>query len=214
MGRIAVILLLLAAGCAASPTDRQTDLAVFAALMTGAFATAPDDPEYNFIDRRALARVAGADGLWLYTQLNTGEEKRVYRQRLSQLTLSAAGDAIIQRTYGLKTPDAFVDAWATPGRLDNLTEEDFEPYFNEGCEQIWRQTAPGAWAGYVDPATCKVFSERRQAEIAIEAEARTDGDIYRQTERGFDADGAQLFGTAPGELIALYRRYGNMETGR
>lgn len=49
-------------------------------------------------------------------------------------------------------------------------------------------------------ATCRVYSSRRQSKIAIVAEAQLGIDVLRQTERGFDLQGEQLFGSLPGEF--------------
>lgn len=175
-----------------------------ATLMVGTFQTAPDDSENTIRDRRLRITSPEFDGVWLYYQLNTGEEWGVYRQRVVALTDD--GDNVVQKTYGLKDPESAVDIWDRPAQLASLSRDDIEPYFDEGCEQVWARDETEQWRGYVDPETCKIFSERRQANISIEAEARINQTTYRQTERGYDAEGNQLFGTAPGEFIVLYRQ--------
>ncbi|MEM8987530.1 MAG: chromophore lyase CpcT/CpeT [Pseudomonadota bacterium] len=183
----------------------QADIAAFAALMADTFETAPDDPKNNFRDRRFAITAPELEGTWLYYQLNTGPQKQLYRQRVIQLSLTADGEGVLQSTYALKGPEKYVDAWQTPGVLEALTPEDIDPYFDKGCGQVWRPDGSG-WRGYVDPATCRVFSERRQSYISIEAEAWLDDRNYWQAERGFDANGNQLFGTEPGEFIELFRQ--------
>ncbi|MEM9169133.1 MAG: chromophore lyase CpcT/CpeT [Pseudomonadota bacterium] len=185
-------------------SDAET-LERFADLMTDTFATAPDDPDNNFVDRRVRVASAALPGVWLYYQLNTGPERKLYRQRVIELARADDG-AIVQTTYELKAPETYVDGWDRPAALNALTPDDLEPFANQGCAQVWRLTTEGAWRGRVDPATCRIFSQRRGEEIAIEAEAILDDETYRQTERGFDASGAKLFGSEPGDFIVLYRQ--------
>lgn len=187
------------AGADAAPIDQLST------LMTGYFQTADDDPKNTIRDRRIRLNAADFDGVWFYYQLNTGAEWKVYRQRVVQLT-SGDNGGVIQTTYGLKDPARFVDLWDKPDVLASVTSDDIEPYFEEGCEQNWQVSTDGAWRGYVNPTSCKIFSERRQAPISIEAEAILDQDTYRQTERGFDENGNKLFGTPVGEFIVLYRQ--------
>lgn len=192
----------------AAPDTRLNgpDIEALAQSMTDVFETAPDDPDNDIRDHRVRVDAPALEGVWIYYQLNTGPERKVYRQRLIRLSLADDGDTIIQETFGLNDAAAYVDAWDNTGLLNALTPDDFDSYFDKGCEQRWRATGDNAWAGYVDPETCKIYSERRQANISIEAEAYLDDEAYRQTERGFDAQGEQLFGGVPGELIVLYRQ--------
>lgn len=174
-------------------------------LMEGTFETAPDDPKDNFRDRRVRITSNALEGTWLYYQLNTGPEKKLYRQRLIRLSSKDDGSTVIQETYGLNSPDKFVDLWNNQSLLASISQGDFEPYFDKGCEQVWTKS-DDLWTGYVNPKTCKIFSERRQSTISIEAEAQLTVQIYRQTERGYDETGKQLFGGTPGEFITLYRQ--------
>ena len=176
-----------------------------AALMTDIFETAPDDPDNDISDQRVRINAPALDGVWLYYQLNTGAERNLYRQRVISLSAADDGRTVLQRTYVLKEPERYVDAWSEPTLLTAMTPEQIEPFFEAGCEQVWRPD-DGGWRGYVDPTTCRIFSERRQSYISIEAEARLDETAYRQTERGYDRDSNMLFGTAPGAFIVLYRQ--------
>lgn len=143
-------------------------------------------------------------GVWFYTQLNTRPERKLYRQRLSHLKISEDGSAIVQTTYGLNTPEKYVDAWNHPVLLSTLKPEDFTRYFKTGCEQVWRPADDGAWMGYVDPQTCVITSKRRGKDIRIESEGYLSKDVYRTNERGYDMDMTFLWGTKPGEMITLY----------
>ena len=207
MGILAVLSACTSPGLSGEEDSSSTSrLESFASLMEGAYATAPDDPENNFTDRRVRITSPSLEGVWLYYQLNTGAERKLYRQRVISLTLASDGESIIQKTYGLQDADNYINAWEKPNLLRAMTRNDISLYFDEGCEQVWREVAAQSWQGYVDPENCKIFSERRQAEISIEAEARLTSTNYYQTERGFDADGNKIFGSEPGGFIKLFRQ--------
>ena len=188
---------------AQSPTQGSE----LAALMIGTYETAPDDSKNNFVDMRVALEPLGP-GHWVYYQLNTGPDRGVYRQRVLQLT-DQPDDHVLQTTWSLKNPEAFVIDASAPGPLGTITMADLKPALEEGCDQIWSYDETkdgGPWVGVVDPATCKIFSERRQDEIAIKAEARLSAVTLYQTEKGFDESGQQLFGDPEGQFIVLYRQ--------
>lgn len=174
-------------------------------LMLGHFATAPGNTNATIIDRRIAFNVRGAEGVWFYSQLNTGENLAIYRQRFHQLSLSDDGSKVIQRSFVPRDPERFVDAWENHDVIALLSEDDMEPALGEGCEQVWTREANGIWRGKVDPRSCEIFSERRQAVIRIGAEGFYDGDTMGTTERGFDADMNPIWGSQPGEFITLTR---------
>lgn len=196
--------LLGAVGLAACVSTPAPGADALADMMSGTFQTDPAR-ESQVRDRRVPIAPLSEQGRWFYYQVNSGADDAVYRQRIMQLVPGADG-RIIQQTYGLKTPEEYIDAWKTPGLLDGLSMADIEPYFESGCEQVWQMQAGGIWSGYVDPKTCVIFSERRQKDIRIEAEALVDGDTYRMTERGYDIDMQQIWGSEPGEYLVLYRQ--------
>lgn len=175
-----------------------------AQLMENTFQTAADDTESNFTDRRVIVSADGLSGTWVYLQLNTGAEKKLYRQRLFNLTMSDDGERVVQTTYELKAPEKYVDAWTNPKLLNALTTDDFDPYFTTGCEQHWQKNEAGTWSGYVDPKLCVITSKRRGKQIRIESEGQLSADMYRTNERGYDMDMTFLWGTKPGEYISMF----------
>jgi hypothetical protein len=119
------------------------------------------------------------------------------------MLLDRDGGQIVQasRTLreGLDWPDEI-------GRFSfaTLKSEDFIPVLPKGCNSIWRRIDSG-FSGYLDPESCRVFSERQQMWRKIEAETIVTVDGLRQTERGFTDAGEMLFGTPPGEYHVLER---------
>lgn len=199
-------LLVLVSGLTAcqSTASDKADITAFVSLVENTFETPAEGAENNIRDRRVRIVSDALDGVWFYTQLNTGPERKLYRQRISNLSLSQDEGAIIQKTYGLNQPEKYVDAWDNPELLGDLKRTDFKSYFDEGCEQIWRPQADGSWLGYVDPKSCVISSKRRNKDIRIESEGFLSKDIYRTNERGYAMDMTFLWGTQPGEYIDLF----------
>ena len=198
------LLLLAACGQTLAPSNDAVDIETFTKLLERTFETAPTNAEHNIRDRRVRVEAQALDGYWFYAQLNTGAERKLYRQRLSHITLSKDETAIVQKTYEFNTPEVYVDGWNTPYKLAALTPDDFKSYFQAGCEQIWTPDSKGGWLGYVDPKTCIISSKRRNKDIRIESEGYLREDIYRTNERGYEMDMTFLWGTKPGEMIDLF----------
>jgi len=181
-------------GSAAAETNKLSgeSLEAFAALMDRDFATPADDTENIIVDGRLRLDNFPAPGIWLYTQLNTGANKKLYRQRLNQFTLSSDGKAIIHRAYVLKQ-----------ALFDRLAADDYNAFMAAGCEQRWTQRQGGEWYGRVNPKSCRIFSKRRNKHIHIGAEVTISQHRYQTAERGYDEQLRQIWGTKPGEYITL-----------
>ena len=211
--RINVAAVFLATTCIGQPglaqdTSTKMDeagLSELAALMLQDFATAPENTEQTIIDRRVSVRVTGETGVWFYSQLNTGDEQKLYRQRIHQLSISEDGTSLVQRSFVPADADRFVDLWTRAGLLRLLSMTDMRPVLGEGCAQSWSKNVEGIWHGKVDPRTCEIFSERRQTTIRIGADSYYKGDTHGTSERGFDANMNPVWGSKPGEYIVLQR---------
>lgn len=208
----AILVLGAAPGCSPQSQDMQTPSAL-ADAMTGLHESTPGDPNNNFTDQRFRLNFAEDDSgsAWIYLQLNTGDDRKVYRQRVLQLMPSEG--AVRQRTWTLKDPNAVLDEAGQPVDVDALTLADLEkPLLEDGCVQLWRYEAatdaqPWQWVGIVDPKTCVIQSKRRNKRIGIGSESRLSANTLRQAERGFDLDGTQLWGTPAGDFAVMNRQY-------
>ncbi len=186
-------------------TTEDAGLRQLSQLMLGDFATTPDDLEQTIIDRRIAVSVAGETGIWFYSQLNTGTDQKVYRQRFHRLDLAGDGESVIQRSFEPADANRFVDGWAQPEAFAGLAKTDMKPVLGEGCEQVWARDADGVWRGKVDPHRCEIFSERRQTTIRIGADGFYRGDVFGTSERGFDAEMNPVWGSKPGQYITVLR---------
>lgn len=187
----------LLASCSPEP-NRAADLAD---MMEGQFASLETDTENNFRDRRTKIASLG-EGEWLYSQINTGAENKVYRQRVIQL-MDVKKGIVEQRAYTLNAEENFVDAGQ---KSIAISFEDLTPAFAEGCAQIWTwERNSGIWNGLVNHETCTIYSTRREKDIGIGARAKVTGDALFQAEAGYELDGTQIWGTKDGEFIELRR---------
>ncbi len=197
------VLVIGASACSQQPTSPVSAEIALANLLTGKFVYAPGSDD-AFTDQRLRIPPLGP-GEWLYLQINTGSENKIYRQRVLQFVYEPSSDTVLQRAYALRDPQAFVDVSAANGLPQS---KDLEEALEDGCDMVWTrepQHSEWLWRGLVDPGRCKIFSERRQTEIAIGADALVDSERLWQAERGFDLAGQQLFGSAPDEYLRLSR---------
>lgn len=183
------------------------DVADLAALLEGTYRTVhethhPDTPQLT--DRRMRVAVPALGENVLYWQLNSGPDQRVYRQRLLRLTQDPATGEILQHSFSLAEPGRFVDRFDDAAAFEAIGPADLADDLPAGCELRWQRLEDG-WRGYLDPARCVIFSRRHQDYRHIEGEVIVRRDGLQQAERGFAADGRQLFGTAPGEFLRLDR---------
>ena len=189
--------------CSAS-VDQVSDIERFSALYDQTFQT-PADSEETFIrDRRVRIASDALPGVWFYSQMNTGDTRKLYRQRVYNIVDDTARGGLTQKAYVLNDAPAFENVWDAPQKLSSLTQDDFKPLFGEGCEPLWTAQDDGAWSGYVDPKGCLIDSKRRDTQIRIESESFLSAEEYKTTERGYDFDMNFLWGSQPGEINTLY----------
>jgi hypothetical protein len=207
MRTVACALLALLLATPPSLAQSEADVAALTALLEGRYRTVhdahrPDAPQLT--DQRQRVEVPALGGHVFYWQLNSGPEQAIYRQRLLQFVAEPDTGYIRQRTWSFVSPERFADRFHDAGLFAAITAADLASDLPEGCDPRWRP-AGDRWYGYVDPSRCVIFSERHQEQRHIEAEVELSQEGLRQAERGFAADGGQLFGTPPGELLSLER---------
>ena len=195
---IAAALLLVAAVPAAAEPPRA-ELVRLAEWMTGSFSSAPQaaaDEDY-FDIRLHMARIwpEREDGYWLYVEQAVAETPdEPYRQRVYHLT--QPGDDLLQsRVYAIPEPARFAGAWREDTPLGELTPEDLE--LREGCAIVMRvldDRYEGSTLGRLCP------SSLRGAAFAT-SEVVLTSDTLSSWDRGFDADGVQVWGATEGGYV-------------
>lgn len=199
---------LLLVGCAA-PTGAGPNLlgaaAELATWMTGSFDSADQAAEApeDFLDIR-LEMVPiwteRADGPWLYIeQASATALERPYRQRIYKLTRE--GGQLRSDVFELPgEPLALAGAWRSPSAFDGLEPGDLLP--REGCS-IWLRREGSAWVGSTRGDACS--STLAGASYATSEVTVTD-DLLTSWDRGFDADGEQVWGAEAGPYRFVKRR--------
>lgn len=210
--KIAVMVAALAGTAARAELPPAPSPADLVAAMAGSFATRADDAENNFAETRvvfanpALAAALAGDGseaALVYSSLLSGPDRKPYRRRVTIIT--RAGDVLRSEAYAFADAMRFAAAMPTPDELAALRPGELVRGIavadGADCAMRWVQAGADRWRGTIAPADCRLWSERRGGVIGLEAETRLAPGRIEQTERGFDASGAQLFGKAPGVFI-------------
>jgi hypothetical protein len=186
--------------CARPQTEGDRDLSLLSMWLTGDFWSgeqAEDDPAY-FDVRLHMARIwpKRTDGYWLYVEqaMATGEDKP-YRQRVYRVHRVAA-DTLASAVHTLPDEARFVGAWRSPRALDGLAPDSLD--LREGCTiyitRADEKTFRGETRGKGCASTLKGASYGT-SEVVIRADEVVSWD------RGFDAEGNQVWGATKGGYV-------------
>ncbi len=216
-GRLAAIrgllpMLTLLAGCqnpagpAGVSAERRAELATRAdlsqliAYMRGSFSSAPQaakDPDFRDI-RLEIVPIWSTrdDGFWLYVEQAAAEAlDRPYRQRIYQVVIGGGG-TFESRVFELPgDPLEFAGAFRQPARFDSLTPAQLAP--RRGCTVTLRRDGP-AFVGSTSGEACE--SALRGAKYATSEVMILPGGM-QTWDRGFDAQGKQVWGSEKGPYV-------------
>jgi hypothetical protein len=194
-------LFLVLQGCrtpAAAGPAAGDSVEVLARLLVGSYssgAQAAADAEFKNIELH-MARIwpGRSDGAWLYVEQASAEARgKPYRQRVYRLVGRSAG-AVDSEVFELPgDPLVFAGAWAAPDRFDALAPEVLVP--RQGCTVHLAPGLDGAWSGATEAQTCG--STLRGATYAT-SEVTLNAAELRSWDRGFDANGTQVWGAVKG----------------
>lgn len=194
-----VLVASLLAGDAALSAAPASDagLAELASLMTGSFASeaqARRDPDFRDVRLHMVPIWEGRDdGPWLYVeQALATKADAPYRQRVYRLARRDDG-GFESRVYTLPEPLRFAGAWAKPGALAGLAPADLK--LRDGCTIVLRRQSDGTFTGGTQGKGCA--SDLSGAAYAT-SEVRIDGGGLVTWDRGFDAEGKQVWGATKG----------------
>lgn len=194
-------LLLLPPGTRADRAGEASDLRTLGEWLSGHFsssAQAAADPEYRAVELRAVAIwTERDDGPWIYVEqaLATSVE-RPYRQRVLRLAAREDG-RFVSAVYLLPgDPLRFAGAWREERPLAVLAPGDLLP--RAGCDVLLRRDEEGAFRGGTEGNGCA--SELRGAAYAT-SEVELTAEAMRSWDRGFDAEGRQVWGAESGGYL-------------
>ncbi len=193
-----------------APQARQTaatgaDLERLVAMMTGSFDSADQaaaDPAF-FDIRLHMSRIwTDRPGpAWLYVEQAMAERQdKPYRQRVYRVSANADGTFTSEVFELPGDPLALAGAWNKPELLAGLTPERLVS--REGCAITLRPLPTGAFAGSTGERTCP--STLRGATYAT-SEVTLDDRRLISWDRGFDAQGKQVWGAVTGGYIFTKR---------
>jgi hypothetical protein len=176
--------------------ERPSAIPEVARRLTGSFsseAQAKEDPE--FLDVRLhMARIwaSRTDGPWIYVEqaMATALDKP-YRQRVYRLV--DRGDGTVESlVYELENPADRVGAWRDPSRFD--ADSPGSLALRDGCS-IVLERAGDAWIGSTNERDCE--SSLRGARYATSEVVLIEPGLDTW-DRGFDAEGKQVWGATKG----------------
>ncbi len=199
----------LLSACSNRTTQAQADqVEQLLAMMAGTYSGQTSSAANNsgmMTDVRIRVNAPAISPYVMYWEVRTGPQQNLYRQRLLSYTLESSTNKIIQQTWKLNDNLE----WPNPMNKDafsSLTKDHVNSQLGSLCVNKWSKVEQG-WRSYLDPTSCRIWSERRQKFRRIEGESLLSKESLSQAERGYSDTGmVQEFGTPLGELHSLKRQ--------
>lgn len=190
------VALLAAAAAAATPDPLLAD---YARIAPGAYTSEAQhraDPRYDIVEAQ-VTRIwpERTDGIWLYQEqaiINrpgiTPEAARAapYFQRVARIARGPDG-RIIRDNHVLTDPKAVV------GRPEAITPAMLGP---AGCHNVLERVATGHWTARTEACANGYKGAVEMRSMSVQTET-----VYANWDRGFDANGARVWGPADGGYI-------------
>lgn len=199
--RFAVLVLCLSACTPKATVPGTGDRALneLQRTMSGSFSSelqASVDDAYYDIDLH-MQPIWQDRGHYLYVeQAVAATPEAPYRQRVYQL--ERRGKKLISKVYELPNPERYVGAHTDPDKLSGLHPDDLIE--RQGCAVILKQDREGLYRGSTRKEDCK--SSLRGAAYATSRVSISDSFI-QSWDRGFDAEGQQVWGATDGGYMFL-----------
>lgn len=180
----------------------ETDYSTLYRWLSGSFSSeqqSRENPSY-FDIRLEMAPIWShrSDSLWLYVeQARADALDRPYRQRIYELVQRPGGE-FESRVYELPGDDPlkFAGAWKDPRKLDGVKKEDLK--LKQGCSIFLRRLPDGAYQGATRGNGC---ASTRQGAAYTTSEVTVSADRIISWDRGWDADGKQVWGATEGGYV-------------
>jgi uncharacterized protein (DUF1330 family) len=137
---------------------------------------------------------------WLYTESWLENSPKPYLQRVSRVREDGAGAVRVHR-YTLPEPERWIGAWREPARFAALERDSLAEL--AGCEGVMVRTGPQRFEGGTVGAGCP--NAYKGARYAVSSTV-LGADEMSNWDRGFAADGRQVWGPADGGY--RFRRVG------
>ncbi len=183
----------LACGHADAQTKNMEQLGQWLEGNFSSKAQAAADSDY-FDIRLHIKRVwkQRADGFWFYVEQATASaQDKPYRQRFYHISELADG-RFVSEVYTVNEPLRFVGAYKNPQLLRSLTPDSLQ--LRTGCSVMLAKYGD-TYAGATEGKGCA--SDLRGAAYAT-SEVELTATMLMSWDRGFDADGKQVWGATKG----------------
>ncbi len=137
------------------------------------------------------------NGYWLYVEQATATaQDKPYRQRVYHV-YKHDDTTIASKVYEIKDPKPYVNAWKEEQKLKSLTRDQLVD--RQGCAIYLRKDADGrSYSGSTPGKEC--LSSLRGATYAT-SEVVIYKDKLLSWDRGWDADGKQVWGAVKGGYV-------------
>lgn len=193
------IILLFSCRNSKQPSLDAHNLGILASYMYGTFTSSDQaamDSAFYDITLHMYPIWESRKGNWLYVeQAVSSDQENPYRQRVYQLE-QISDTTFISRVYTLPDEEAAIGKWQTTVFFDNLTADRLTE--RKGCEVYLTLQKDGTYRGATKENTCS--STLRGATYAT-SEVKISKDEIVSWDRGFDAEGNQVWGAETGGYI-------------
>lgn len=180
------------------------DVSEAVALMSGAFTSfeqSKRDVEYRDIQLHVApiwADLSSENTRWLYVeQAAAGSLDKPYRQRIYRVTSGSLPAMVVSEVYELPGGAAgaarYAGMWRTPEAFELLNPSQLAR--KEGCEVHLRRIRPKVFEGGTEGSMCQ---STLQGATYVSSQVLINKDGLQTWDRGFDADGKQVWGAAKG----------------
>ena len=189
---------LLVRFCHAGQPVHAEDVTRIAAWMTGSFDSRDQHlaDTANYFDIRLHMKPIWknrADGVWLYVeQAMMGYLDKPYRQRVYHVYLQD-DSTVISHVYEMEKPLRFAGVWQQENPLSTLTPDSLKD--RKGCSILLRKLNNSRYAGQTHERDC--LSTRSGATYATSEVVLEEAQLV-SWDRGWDADGKQVWGATGG----------------
>ncbi|HMQ69768.1 MAG TPA: chromophore lyase CpcT/CpeT [Ignavibacteria bacterium] len=181
---------------------KSIDIDALVSMMEGSFSSgeqSKNDSDY-FDIRLEMKRIwpERTDGKWLYVEQAVASSlDKPYRQRVYQVKSTYEGrfESIV---YTINDPLRFAGVWKEEDPLSELTPDSLT--LRNGCTVTLTLMEKGVYEGGTEGDYCE--SDLRGARYAT-SEVKITGDGIISWDRGFDAEGNQVWGAEKGGYVFL-----------
>ena len=181
-----------------SSNSEDNDLEELFALMQGSFnskAQAMADPEFYNISLH-MYPIWKDKGYFLYVEqaLDSVQDKP-YRQRIYQIEQTDAS-TFSSTIFTLPNSNQWIGAWKNPAAFDSLSVNDLLK--RKGCAVLLKKIGPENFKGSTEEYSC--LSKLNGASYAT-SEVEITSEKIVSWDRGFDAEGHQVWGSMKGGYV-------------